>query len=1085
MNALDSVATMAAFSGQIVMVTDSPDPSGLGHHMITLAAALQPQIRPRLAFRASVAAEGFAQKAKVRGIQCSIVPAGLGWKTWLAGASPALVHIHAGIGWEGHEIVRAALELGLPVVRTEHLPWLITDPHQASAYRDMLAGVEALIAVSPSSGASWQAAVGSLLPIDIIANGIELKTGQTERAATRILLGIPQEAPMILHVGRFSAQKDHRTLIEAFAPLTRQHPEAHLVLVGSGETRSEVAAQIARLGRIAVTILDDRDDVAELMAAADLLVLPSLFEGLPLVLLEAMAAGLPVVASRIGGVIEVLGKNHPWLVEPGDAQGLSRALDEALSDKDGRARLSDRQTARLRKDYTADRMADETVRVYQRVAAQHRSIVAPRQEMTIARIGFIGCGGIAQRHLGVLRTFGDVTIAAVADPDLSRAEATAEDYGARAFAGLDEMLAEMPLDAVFICVPPFAHGAAERAAIAVGLPFFVEKPITLDLHLAEQIAQEVHDAGLVTAVGYHWRYLDTVDEARRALADNPAQLMTGFWLDQTPPPAWWHDAKQSGGQIVEQVTHIIDTARYLAGPVTSVYGQSNHRDRAAFLGMTARTATTATLTFASGAIATLAATCLLRWSHRIGLHLFADGLAIELSDQDVTIDTGKGRNPQRAEGDPVWREDRDFIDAVRGLGNRIRTPYADALETHRVALAIMRSIQTGAVVTLPPEVTPVIQPNSPLRRVPAAPHAVRRVRSLGVEAPHRPYFFAYDEGPAEAGQVRLDLMYTGLSAGTELTFLKNTNPYLYSRWDAEAGTFVEGEPSLQYPVPFMGYMEVGRVIDSRAVGYRNGDVVATAFGHKSGHVADASQNLLVPLASNFDPVLGVFVAQMGPIAANGILHADALVHTAGPLRFGTGIAGRRVVVWGGGTVGLLTALFARRAGAASVLIAEPSDCRRDLAARLGIEAVGEHDAWRIAKGWFSGDGDRGADLVFQTRARSESLQLALRSLRPQGTVIDLAFYQGGMDRTRLGEEFHHNGLSLICAQIGRVPARFATDWTRRRLSDETLALLAADGPAIRQHMITHLVPYDDGPAFLTHLITDRPEFLQIVFEYPQ
>ncbi len=1085
MNALDTASPLAAFTGRVVMVTDSPDPSGLGHHMITLAAALDPQIRPRLAFRASASASGFAAKAAERGVQCSIVPAWLSWRNWLAGASPALVHVHAGIGWEGHEIVRAANELGLPVVRTEHLPWLITDRQQATTYRAMLTAVDALIAVSPSSGASWQAAVGSHVNIDIIANGIELKTAKSERSVTRVLLGIPPDAPMILHVGRFSAQKDHRTLIEAFAPLIRQHPDAHLVLVGSGETRPDVAAQVARLGKIAIQILDDRDDVASLMAAADLLVLPSLFEGLPLVLLEAMAAGLPVVASRIGGVIEVLGKNHPWLVEPGDAPGLNRALHEALADKEARALLSDRQSARLRKDYTAERMADETARVYQRVAAQHRRTVEPRRDMAIARIGFIGCGGIAQRHLGVLRNYSDVTIAALADPDIERAEAAAEDFGARAFATQDEMLAEMALDAVFICVPPFAHGAPERAAIDAGLPFFVEKPITLDLSLAEEIAQDVRDGGLVTAVGYHWRYLDTVDAARRALADNPAQLMTGFWLDQTPPPAWWHDTARSGGQIVEQVTHIIDTARYLAGPVSTVFGQSNHIDRAAFPGMTASTATTATLTFASGAIATLAATCLLRWSHRIGLHLFAEGLAIELSDQDVTVDTGHGRHPQRAEGDPVWREDRDFIDAVRGLGNRIRTPYADALETHRVALAITQSIQTGAVVTLPPEVTPVIQANHFLRRVPAASNAVRRVRSLGVDAPYRPYFFEYDEGPAKEGEVRLDLMYTGLSAGTELTFLKNTNPYLTSRWDAQAGIFVEGEPSLRFPVPFMGYMEVGRVIDSRALGFRNGEVVATAFGHKSGHVADPSRDLLVSLADDLDPVLGVFVAQMGPIAANGILHADALVPAPGPVPFGAGVTGQKVVVWGGGTVGLMTALFARRAGAAAVLIAEPSAFRRDVAARLGLEAVDEHDAGRIAKDWLGVDGGRGADLVFQTRARSESLQLALRALRPQGTVIDLAFYQGGMGGTRLGEEFHHNGLSLICAQIGRVPARFANDWTRRRLSDETLALLAADGPAIRQHMITHLVPYHDAPAFLTHLITDRPEFMQIVFEYPE
>ena len=137
----------------------------------------------------------------------------------------------------------------------------------------------------------------------------------------------------------------------------------------------------------------------------------------------------------------------------------------------------------------------------------------------------------------------------------------------------------------------------------------------------------------------------------------------------------------------------------------------------------------------------------------------------------------------------------------------------------------------------------------------------------------------------------------------------------------------------------------------------------------------------------------------------------------------------------------------------------------------------------MAKSWGS-DANRGADLVFQTRAHGGSLHLALRALRPQGTVIDLAFYQGGLPETRLGEEFHHNGLGLIAAQIGRVPPGLAGSWNRARLSAQTLALLGTQGPAIRAHMVTQVVPFDEAPGFLHHLITDRPEFLQIVFEVP-
>src|SRR5581483_8004976 len=115
----------------------------------------------------------------------------------------------------------------------------------------------------------------------------------------------------------------------------------------------------------------------------------------------------------------------------------------------------------------------------------------------------------------------------------------------------------------------------------------------------------------------------------------------------------------------------------------------------------------------------------------------------------------------------------------------------------------------------------------------------------------------------------------------------------------------------------------------------------------------------------------------------------------------------------------------------------------------------EAEAWRWCKErWRHGPGDCGADVVFQCRARAASLQTALRSLRPRGTVVDLAFYQAGAAEVLLGEEFHHNGLTIRCAQIGRVPRGLDRRWDRRRLALETIDLLRAHGPAVRAHLIT-------------------------------
>ncbi|MFP5407076.1 MAG: zinc-dependent alcohol dehydrogenase, partial [Gammaproteobacteria bacterium] len=331
----------------------------------------------------------------------------------------------------------------------------------------------------------------------------------------------------------------------------------------------------------------------------------------------------------------------------------------------------------------------------------------------------------------------------------------------------------------------------------------------------------------------------------------------------------------------------------------------------------------------------------------------------------------------------------------------------------------------------------------------------RRIRSLGVEEPGRMYFSSYEEGPPEEGQARIDTLFTGLSAGTELTLVKGSNPFLSAHWNDRFGVFVPGEPSARYPVAFMGYMEVGRVIDSRTSALHEGDTVAMTYGHKTGHTADPGEEFVLPLPPDLDPVLGIYVAQMGPICANGLLHAAADLVGADVRSLGDGVAGRNVLVVGAGVVGLLTALFARHHGAAEVLVADPAPFRRNAAEAMGFVALDEGEAWRHCKErWSHGGADRGADVVLQARAHSQSLHEALRALRPQGTVIDLAFYQGGASALRLGEEFHHNGLAIRCAQINRMPRPVAHAWDQRRLAQETLRLLAAEGDAICAHMIT-------------------------------
>lgn len=1071
---------------RIVLATDSLDPSGMGEHMLALGRALARDWDVTL----SLVSEDRAQllpRAARHGLGVKLAADHDEFHRWLAKIDADLLHVHAGIGWEGHDLATAETAQRIPVIRTEHLPYLLTDPEQQELYRFGTRQLAHHIVVSSSSMESFRPHIAPSR-LTMVHNGIFPLQPTIASARLKQDMDIVEQT-VLLTVARFTAQKDHANLLRALPVVLQAYPALVLLLVGSGEEQQNVTKLAADLGvEDRVRFLGQRSDIAAIMGIADLFVLPSRFEGLPIAVLEAMSLGVPVVATRVGGTVEALGEDHAFFAEPGVPASLACTIIEALKDRRHLAAIGETGRERFQKHFSAHRMAAETGAVYEQVLRPLATQDQKDNSMQKTRLAFIGVGGIAQRHLDILAGFEDVELVGFADPDIARADQAAMRFGAKSFQNHRDMLDGVQPDAVYVCIPPFAHGEPERDLVERGIPFFVEKPVSLDLETAQEIASGIASKNLITAVGYHWRYLDIVDEARALLADNPAQLLSGYWLDSTPPPQWWWKQDQSGGQMVEQATHLLDLVRFLVGEVTAVYGRIGHKDRPEFPGLDVPTVTTANLTFETGVIANIASTCLLGWNHRVGLHIFADRLAIELTDRDIMVDVGRGRPVRGADGDPVWRENLDFIDAVRGGENRIRCPYAEALATHRLALAVVSSAQSGEPVHLEKPDLVRAQP-APLQFQPrpeapqGLPPGHRHIRSLGVEAPGRAYFFGYDEGPPADGQVRLDTLYTGLSAGTELTFLKNTNPYFRSRFDHGRGVFIENEPDLHYPVPFLGYMEVARVSQSHARGIAQGDIVASAYGHKTGHTADPFHDVLVALPPTLDPLLGIFVAQMGPIAANGILHADSEAFGVNVPTLGAGVKGRPVMVIGAGTVGLMTALFARMLGASDVIITDPSDFRRGKAEAMGLTAMTEDQAWQHAKArWHDGTMGRGADLVFQTRAHAGSLHTALKALRPQGTVIDLAFYQGGSDHLRLGEEFHHNGLNIRCAQINRVPRGLAPLWNRQRLARETVELLAAEGASIREHMITHVIAMDEAPAFLADLIETRPEFLQIVFQ---
>ncbi len=210
--------------------------------------------------------------------------------------------------------------------------------------------------------------------VDVIPNGIDvgITPGEIERRRARFELSIPPDALVFGTAARLDPVKDLGTLIDAFAAVRAQVGDARLLLAGDGPERDELASRVAaREVADAVTFTGYRADVRALLPACDVYVNSSVSEGISLTILEAMAAGLPVVATRVGGTPEVVTDgDNGLLVAARDPEGLSRAMLALARDERHRRRLAANGRALVEGQFTLERMVNDYARVYQSVYAK-------------------------------------------------------------------------------------------------------------------------------------------------------------------------------------------------------------------------------------------------------------------------------------------------------------------------------------------------------------------------------------------------------------------------------------------------------------------------------------------------------------------------------------------------------------------------------------------------------------------------------------------------------------------------------------------------------------------------------------------
>jgi 2-desacetyl-2-hydroxyethyl bacteriochlorophyllide A dehydrogenase len=342
-----------------------------------------------------------------------------------------------------------------------------------------------------------------------------------------------------------------------------------------------------------------------------------------------------------------------------------------------------------------------------------------------------------------------------------------------------------------------------------------------------------------------------------------------------------------------------------------------------------------------------------------------------------------------------------------------------------------------------------------------------------ITAPHHVEVIDQPTPQLRAGQVRVRTTYSGISAGTELTAYRGSNPYLTRAWDPDLRVFTEDAGGLSYPVAGLGYSEVGQVVEVApdVAGDPGlppvGAHVWGIWGHRGEAVLPAEKLRGCTVPDGLDPLAATF-ARVGAVALNAVLAAD--IHL-----------GETVAVFGQGVLGLLTTRLARLSGG-TVVAVDAVPGRLEKALQYGADTV--LDARDGSAGLHIRkltDG-RGADVAIEISGSYPALHEAIRSAAIGGRVVASGFYQGDGTGLRLGDEFHHNRVALICSQIGGVPVALAGRWDQNRLN-QTFLRLARDRRIDPAGLVSHVVPVREAASAFRMLDRSPHEALQVVLTF--
>lgn len=316
------------------------------------------------------------------------------------------------------------------------------------------------------------------------------------------------------------------------------------------------------------------------------------------------------------------------------------------------------------------------------------------------RLGFVGCGGIMQEHYRHLSALGGIKMVGHCDIVNERADAAASCFGGEAFTEFTAMYDKVKPHAVYVAVPPYAHCGMEEAAAERGIHLFIEKPIATDAETAKRIAAAIRSSKIIASVGYCFRYYNTARLALQLLKGKAISLVSGSWNGGMPGVWWWRKMDKSGGQVVEQTTHMFDLMRYLCGDVAEVYAVGAKGCMTKVPEYDVHDSSVVAMRLKNGATATITSSCVCNFGSNVCLEIVTPEATMTFLNSGVLSVREKGQTTEYHPNVNMYEEEsKAFIEAVRtGKRTKIQSTYADAMKSFMVTWAANESMQSGLPV---------------------------------------------------------------------------------------------------------------------------------------------------------------------------------------------------------------------------------------------------------------------------------------------------------------------------------------------------------------------------------------------------